>query len=100
MALRTNVKNTKFTVQGMDLEWVKDYIYLGIWIGHTRTFILSKRRSITCLTKPRKLSVMKIMTGRHRSGTQRSFYVHTVQPIVDYDSVAIIASSTTLKEKQ
>ena len=100
MALRTNVRNKKLTIQGMDLEWVKDYLYLGVWIGHTLTF----KKEIQYLldrTKER-LSVMKVMTGRHIGAGHkvlRSFYVHAVRPIIDYASVALIASSTTLKEK-
>ena len=45
---------------------------------------------------------MKVITGRHIGAGHkvlRSFYVHAVRPIIDYASVALIASSTTLKEK-
>jgi len=35
MALRINVKNTKWGVKGMNLEWVKVYQYLGECMLHT-----------------------------------------------------------------
>ena len=65
----------KLTVQGMDLKWVKDYLYLGVWIGHTLTF----RTEIQYLLDwaKERLSVIKAMTGRHiGAGHKVLSYVH------------------------
>ncbi|KRX78511.1 hypothetical protein T4E_3058 [Trichinella pseudospiralis] len=89
MALRQRVQGTSLKIQGMDLEWVQDYLYLGVRIDRTLSF----RQEVQYLldrTKAR-LSVMRVMSGRRigaRHRVLRSFYVHAVRPIVDYASLA------------
>ena len=100
MALRQRVQGTSLKIQGMDLEWVQEYLYLGVRIDRTLSF----RQEVQYLldrTKAR-LSVMRVMSGRRigaRHRVLRSFYVHAVRPIVDYASLALIGIKRKYKDR-
>ena len=101
MALRVKDINAQcLRIQGLDLEWVTVFQYLGVWIDQRLTF----QRETQYLAERIKtrLRLMKAMTGKrigagHR--VLRSFYVHAVRSVVDYASIALISAKPTYRKK-
>ena len=100
MVLRVKPRNTRLRVQGMELEWVDAYQYLGVWVDNRLQFSKELRYLIDRL-KPR-ITVMKAMSGPKIGASHKvlkSFYTHAIRPIVDYASIALIKAPKALKGK-
>ena len=88
------------SIQGIHLEWVRKFQYLGVWIDDRLQFEEEirylKARAIA------RTTVMRVMSGREIGAGHevlRTFYVHAVRSIVDYASPALVTLSPALRDK-
>ena len=91
-----NHTHRPLTVQGSQLEWVNEHMYLGIIIDRRLTF----RREVEYLRERTisRLNVMAAMTNPTAGASAavlRLFYVQAVRPLIDYAAPALSGIAET-----
>ena len=88
----------KLRIQDVDLDWVKEHLYLGVWLDRK----MQNQREVTHLVErmTARHHVMRAMTNP-AAGTStpvlRSFYVHAIRPLMDYAAPVLV---TLTKEQR
>lgn len=94
MVVKGRNPDTRLTIQGSELEWVKSYLYLGVWIDQSLTFgqELDYVREKTNL----RLNAMRAMTNPRTGANEsvlRLYYLQAIRTHVDYAAPALVALS-------
>ena len=89
---------TNLHIQGIQLEQVREYKYLGIWIDNRLTF----KKEVKHLkeTTALRLSAMRCLTGKVQGASHRvlrMFYIQAIRPIVDYAASVLFYISKSLQ---
>ena len=96
MATMCRTPDTSLRIQGVCLQWVPAYQYLGVWVDQRLTF----RKEVEYLKERTKarISVMRAMTTTKAGATDRVlrlYYVQAVRSLVDYAAVTLVSLADT-----
>lgn len=94
MVVKGRNPDSHLTIQDSELEWVRSYLYLGVWIDQSLSFT-KELDYVKDKTKSR-LNAMWAMTNPKTGATQsilRLFYIQAIRTHVDYAAPVLVALS-------
>ncbi|XP_045105294.1 uncharacterized protein LOC123500720 [Portunus trituberculatus] len=99
MAVMTPTHDRSLSIQGVCLQWVPAYQYLGVWVDQRLTF----RKEVEYLKERTKtrLSVMRAITNTRAGATHRVlrlYYVQAVRSLIDYAAVGLVSLADSNKK--
>lgn len=96
MMVKGRTPDTHLTIQESELQWVKSYLYLGVWIDQALTFN-QELKHIKEKTNHR-LKTLKAMTNPKTGASMdiiRLFYMQAIRTHIDYAAPFLVALADT-----
>ena len=85
-----------FTIQGTEIEWVKEYKYLGVIFDNTLSF----RKHATYIRRKvgGKMNILRMLAGSPwgaSTHTLKRYYLGAIRPILEYGAQALFIGTKT-----
>ncbi|XP_050724058.1 uncharacterized protein LOC127002289 [Eriocheir sinensis] len=97
MAIRAATPAGQLQAQGIGLEWVNRYLYLGVWLDSRLSF--TTQASYVGVRLRARVNVMRAMTRPGAGATFSVLHVQEVRPLMDYCAPVLVSLSHSQQKK-